>query len=347
MIRVLTVDDSRLARAWLVDCMRSDPEINVVGEAADGQKAVAMTATLQPDVIVMDMAMPIMNGIEATKQIMARCPTPILIVSGSNNRIVNLSILDALAAGAVDAFDKPGEDESKKRWREDFLRRLHVVAGVRVIRHINGSTPERPARPAATAAKPVELVAIGASTGGTEILHKMLRVLSPLPVPLLLVIHFPDSLFNEFVEWLGAAARMPVIAAGSGLSLESLKGVVCVARPDRHLLVNEDVISLSNAPAEHFCRPSVDVLFRSVAQTYGPSALGILLTGMGRDGATGLLEMHKAGGVTIAQDEASSAVFGMPKAAIELGAVDYVLPADEIANAITRLCPSPADEVMP
>ena len=285
-----------------------------------------------------------MNGIEATKQIMAHHPTPILIVSGSNNRIINLSILDALAAGAVDAFDKPGENESKKHWCEDFLRRLHVVAGVKVIRHINGSTSERRRRPVVSA--PVGLVAMGASTGGTEVLHRMLRVLPPLPVPVLLVVHFPDSLFTEFVEWLGAPARMPVVAASSGLSLESLKGVVCVARPDRHMVVKANTVSLSDAPPEHFCRPSVDVLFRSVAQSCGPSTLGVLLTGMGRDGAAGLLEIHQAGGVTIAQDEATSAVFGMPKAAIELGAVDHVLPDQEIAHAITRLCPSPADEVV-
>lgn len=342
MIRVLVVDDSHMARTWVLDCLRDDPDVAVVGDAPDGAKAVDMTIALKPDVIVMDMAMPIMNGIEATREIMARQPTPILIVSGSNNRVINLSILDALAAGAVDAFDKPDGKVSQSRWREEFLRRLHVVANVRVIRHVNVSAKAGPRRPAK--AKPVEVVAIGASTGGTEVVHKMLRVLPPLPVPLLFVIHFPDSLFTEFVEWLGNAARMPVIAADDGLFLDELNGVVCVARPDRHLQVTASRIHLSDEPPEHFCRPAVDVLFRSIAQTRGESALGILLTGMGRDGATGLLDIHQAGGITIAQDEATSAVFGMPKAAIDLGAVDHILPSGEIADAIIRFCPCPVGE---
>jgi len=342
MIRVLVVDDSLVARKWAVQCVQGHPEMQVVGEASEGAQAVKLTRKLSPDVIVMDMAMPLMNGVEATRQIMGKQPTPILIVSGSQNRTINLQIIDALKAGAVDAFDKPREGEDKRHWEERFLHMLRIVSRVKVIRHVNGGLPAPRVRRAAEG--PVKLVAIGASTGGPQLVASILGALPPLPVPLLVLVHFPESLFTEFVGWLASAANIPVVAASDGDPLNSLAGVVSVAAPERHLLIKAGRLSYSDAPPENHCRPSVDVLFRSVAETLDGRSLGVLLTGMGRDGAAGLLQIRQAGGMTIAQDEATSVVFGMPKAAIELGAAEQVLPADEIAPAIALLCQQPVCE---
>lgn len=326
-----------------MECVHGHPEMKIVGEASEGARAVTLTKKLRPDVIIMDMAMPIMNGVDATRQIMANQPTPIVIVSGSHNRASNLQIIDALQAGAVEAIDKPRNGEDRERWKERFLRKLRIVAGVKVVRHVSGALSTPRFRRAARG--PVRLVAIGASTGGPQVVANILNALPPLQVPLLTVVHFPESLFEEFIAWLASASSMPLVPARDGTLLESLCGVVCVAPPNRHLKVKGDRLNIWDGPPEHFCKPSVDVLFRSVAETLDGLTLGVLLSGMGRDGAAGLLQIRQEGGPTIVQDEATSVVFGMPKAAVDLDAAAQILPADDIAAAIARLCQQPICEV--
>jgi len=336
MIRVLVTDDSLTARKWVRELVEGHPDMDVVGEALDGNQAIAMTERLRPDVIVMDMAMPLSNGVEATRQIMARFPTPIVVLSSAENRPSSMEVVEALRAGALEAIEKPGEKADRQQWGQRFLDTLRIVSRVRPIRHISASLPAR--RPRRIKAKSVELVVIGASTGGPATVASILAKLPPLPVPVLVVVHFPDTLFEHFVEWLGLESKMPVVAASGGTSLKSLAGTVSVAVPERHLIVSGGRLATTDAPPEHFCKPAIDVLFRSVAETIGDRTVAALLTGMGSDGAEGMLRIREAGGRTIAQNEATCAVFGMPKVAIEMDAVDEVLPDTQIADAIFLLC---------
>ncbi len=336
MIRVLLVDDSLTARKWAAELIGSHPEMMVVGEAVDGTQAITQTARLAPDVIVMDMAMPLTDGVEATRQIMARQPTPIVVLSGRENRPANMAVIDAIRAGAVEAIEKPQPKDNRESWNRTFLDTVRVVSRVKPIHHISASLPIRTSRRGS--AKPIELVAIGASTGGPATVAAILAALPILPVPVLVVVHFPDTLFEHFVEWLDSASVMPVGAARSGTSLNSLAGHVCVAVPGRHLIISSGRVLTREGSPRHSCIPAVDELFDSVADTVGERAVAVLLTGMGRDGAEGMRRIREAGGRTIAQDEGTSMVFGMPKAAIEMAAADEILPDTEVANAIARLC---------
>lgn len=336
MIRVLVTDDSLTARKWVCELVEGQPDMEVVGEALDGSQAVAKTEQLRPDVIVMDMAMPLSNGVEATRQIMARFPTPIVVLSSAENRPSSMEVVQALRAGALEAIEKPGEKADRQQWGRRFLDTLRIMSRVRPIRHISASLPAR--RPRRVDAKRVELVVIGASTGGPATVASILKALPPLPVPVLVVVHFPDTLFEHFVEWLGSESKMPVAAACAGTSLKSLAGTVSVAVPGKHLIVSGGRLATTDAPPEHFCKPAVDVLFRSVAESTGDRTVAALLTGMGSDGAEGMLRIREAGGRTIAQNEETCAVFGMPKVAIELDAADEVLPATQIADSILNLC---------
>lgn len=343
MIRILVVDDSLTARKWVQELIENHPDMEVAGEALDGKQAIAMTKQLQPDVIVMEMCMPLVNGVEATRQIMASYPTPIVVLSSAEHRPASMEVVDALRAGAVEAVEKPGASADRREWSKQFLETLRIVSRVRPISHISASLPIRRLR--RVDAKPVELVAIGASTGGPATVASILAALLPLPVPVLVVLHFPDTLFELFVGWISSESRMPVVPARDGASLRSLAGRVCLAVPGRHLLVSEGQLVTTDGPAQHSCKPAVDVLFKSVAECVRDRALAVLLTGMGRDGAEGMLRIREAGGRTIAQDEATSVVFGMPKAAIELNAADEVLPDREIADAIVHVCGQAKREV--
>ncbi len=336
MIRVLVVDDSLTVRKWVCALVESQPDMEVAGEVLDGKQAIAMTKHLRPDVIVMDMAMPLANGVEATRQIMAHFATPIVVLSSAENRPSCLEVVDALRAGAVEAIEKPDRKSDRQEWATQFLHTLRIVSRVKVIRHISGSLPNR--RPRRSDARPVELVVIGASTGGPATVASILAALPPLPVPVLVVVHFPNTLFEHFVAWLGSESKMPVLAAVDGIPLRSLAGTVSVAVPDQHLIVSGGRLAMTDGPPQHFCKPAVDALFKSAAKSIGDRTVAVLLTGMGSDGAEGMLRIREAGGRTIAQDEATSIVFGMPKVAIDLDAADEILPDREIADSILRLC---------
>ncbi|MBV8879367.1 MAG: chemotaxis-specific protein-glutamate methyltransferase CheB [Planctomycetaceae bacterium] len=341
-IRVLVAEDSLTVRKRLVDVISTSPDIEVIGEAEDGKKAIELCKSLAPDVVTLDMVMPGMSGLAATEYIMAYCPTPILVVSSSENRGELFKTYDALSAGALDVLEKPTGLEAEGVWETALLSAIRTASKVRVITHPRAKlgTRVRPA-PGPAPARPRQscrLIAMGASTGGPGAMMKILRGLPPrFPLPILLVIHIGRQFASSLAEWLGSLSAIPVSYAADGdpLPAPGQTGVI-LAPPDRHLVVRQGRLRLTSDPERHSCRPSVDALFESVARELGPSAGGCLLTGMGRDGARGLLDIRSGGGPTIVQDEATSVVFGMPQEAIGLGAADRVLALDRIAPALAE-----------
>ncbi|WP_306213662.1 chemotaxis-specific protein-glutamate methyltransferase CheB [Actinoplanes sp. RD1] len=348
MIRVLLVEDSATMRAHLRGSLAADPELQVVGEAVDGAQAVELVGRLRPDVVTMDMMLPTMSGLEATEHIMAEFPTPILVVSSADRREL-FTTYNALAAGAVDVMEKPRGDASDAGWALRLCAAVRMVSRIRVIRHprarLNSSRATRvePAPPPLSRAG-LGVVAVGASTGGPGALTDLLRALPPsFPTPVLCVQHIATSepFAVAFSDWLAGHSGRAVSYAVDGTPVSALAGRVALAPPDKHLLVRDGVLRLSDAPPRHSCRPSVDVLFESVAKEFGSAAAGCLLTGMGRDGAQGLLDMRTAGAVTFAQDEASCVVYGMPREAALLGAPMYVLPPARIAARVADIAAAP------
>jgi two-component system chemotaxis response regulator CheB len=342
-IRVLVVEDSPTIRHMLIETLAADPAIEVVADAEDGKRAVELCRLHAPDVITMDMMMPVMTGLAATEYIMAHQPTPILIVSASVNRGEVFKIYDALAAGAVDVLEKPTVDERDGEWERRLLSAVKLVAKIKVITHPKARLSAPKARTAAMESRPHDapdfnLVAIGASTGGPAAVAEILRGLPrDFDLPVLVVVHMNAPFGAAFIDWLDAQVERPVTHPQHGMVVGSLRGRVLVAPADHHMIVRGGKILLNRDPERHSCRPSVDVLFESIAAEHGAAAIGCLLTGMGRDGASGLLAIRNAGGMTIAQDEASSVIFGMPREAIALGAAKQILPLGEIGPRIVSL----------
>ncbi|MBI3456964.1 MAG: chemotaxis-specific protein-glutamate methyltransferase CheB [Candidatus Rokubacteria bacterium] len=340
MIRVLVAEDSAVTREYLVYLLGEDPGLHVVGAARDGREAVEQAERLKPDVIVMDVHMPRMNGFEATREIMERVPTPIVIVSASISREEVAITFQALKAGALTAVDKPGGPDHPGH-AEDARRLLETVklmAEVKVVRRWR--TRERPIPLSPLPPKPdrkIRLIAIGASTGGPQVVAEILRTLpGNLGAPILLVQHIAPGFTAGLVEWLGQETRLPVKPAEPGEAVRP--GTVYLAVDGSQMgITREGRIRLTREPAEDGFAPSVSYLLQAAAEAYGRSAMGILLTGMGRDGATGLKRMREAGGLTVAQSEESSVIFGMPGEAIRLGAAEYVLSPEQIAGLIRTL----------
>ncbi|MCW3834733.1 chemotaxis-specific protein-glutamate methyltransferase CheB [Sphingomonas canadensis] len=345
-IRVLVVEDSRTVRERLVEVLDADPQFEVVGSAGDGGEAIERCRELRPDVMTLDMMLPVMTGLAVTEYVMAHFPTPILIVSSSINRGELYRTYDALAAGAVDAFDKASSfDDDGGEWERRFLAAVRMVSRIKVITHprarmapLARRVPEQAAEAVPAVPAPrgpaVSVVAIGASTGGPAAVTEVLRALPEgFPLPVLLVIHIGQPFGSNFADWLDGQTCHRVHFARDGEPL-GRRGRVVMAPPDRHLVVEGGILRLHAGPERHSCRPSVDILFESVALSFGASAAACLLTGMGRDGAAGLLRIRQAGGLTIAQDEATSVVYGMPREAAQIGAAQRVLPLRAIGPAI-------------
>lgn len=345
-VRVLVADDSLTVRRRLCEVLAAYPDFEVVGEAADGKQAIEHCRRLRPDVITMDMMMPVMSGLSATEYIMAHCPTPILVVSASVNRGELFKTYDALAAGAVDVLDKPPGDEMDGAWEQRFVASVKMAARIRVITHLRARLA---ARAAAAGAEPGQaacrVIALGASTGGPGALVDVLGALpAPLGVPVLVVLHIHDTFAGTFADWLDAQTPHRVAFARDGEPLAATAGRITVAPPGCHLVVADGLLRLTQAPERHSCRPAVDCLFESLARECGNGTAAALLTGMGRDGAAGLLAIRQAGGQTIAQDEASSVVFGMPREAVALGAAGRVLPLAEIGPTLAALAATLRDK---
>jgi two-component system, chemotaxis family, protein-glutamate methylesterase/glutaminase len=353
MIRVLVVEDSATMRHHLRESLAADPDLVVVGEAVDGGEAVELCGRLRPDVVTMDMMLPVMSGLAATEHIMAEFPTPILVVSSADRREL-FSTYNALAAGAVDVLEKPRGDNTDAGWGWRLCSAVRLVSRIRVITHprarLDGRGRPAPVEASAVASVPplpvdegLQVVAVGASTGGPGALTDLLRA---LPVgfrtPILCVQHIAASepFAVAFSDWLADQTGRRVSYGLDGMLVSGAAGQVLLAPPDRHMYVRDGLVRLSEGPPRHSCRPAVDVLFESVAAECGAAAAGCLLTGMGRDGADGLLQMRARRAVTFAQDEASSVVYGMPREAALLGAAAYIMPPAQIAARLAELIPA-------
>jgi two-component system, chemotaxis family, protein-glutamate methylesterase/glutaminase len=342
-LRVLVVEDSLTVRRRLCEALGADPGMEVVAEAENGQQAIELCDKLRPDVVSLDMQLPVMTGLSATEYIMAHCPTPILIVSASTNRGELFKTYDALAAGAVDVLEKPRGDSSDEGWDQRFQAAVRLVAKIKVITHPRArlSLNARPSLlPAAgSKAEPTHgaqlpsVIALGASTGGPSALVTVLNgIPHDLPASILFVLHIDEPFGSSFAEWLSDQTPHRVRFAVGGEALDSRTSRVLMAPPGWHLTVDAGHLQLSGGPERHSCRPSIDVLFESLARQAGPRCAAALLTGMGRDGAAGLLAVRRAGGLTVAQDEESCVVYGMPREAALIGAARHILPLSEIGR---------------
>lgn len=341
-VRVLLVDDSPVALTILKKMLAVSPEIQVVGTARNGQEALELLPRVQPDVICTDFHMPEMDGLELTRQVMERFPRPILVVSVSVQEDDTHNIFQLLEAGAIDIFPKPrgGLAPDAQGPAAELIRKIKILSGVvpftkhrTAAQRMASSQRQSPA----TGVSPLRIVAIGASTGGPQALQ---TILTPLPrnfpVPILCVQHISEGFLHGLVDWLAAQCRMTVKLAEPGE--RPLPGIVYFPQEGMHLEIDRiGTLRLSSTPPVDGHRPSVTVTFNAVAQYYGTTAIGLLLTGMGGDGAEGLRAICQAGGVTIAQDEESSVVFGMPKQAIALGAARHILPVHKISPMLSAL----------
>lgn len=343
-IRVLVVDDSLTVRKRLCEVLGADPGIEVVGEAEDGRRAIELCGRLRPDVVTLDMMLPVMSGLAATEYIMAHCPTPILIVSASTNRGELYKTYEALAAGAIDVLDKPVGGEDNDDWDRRVVATVKLISRIKVITHPRGrlrpprEAPSPAAVPPPGESGPCRAIAIGASTGGPGALVDILRKLPPrFKMPVLVVLHIGEPFGDVFAEWLDGQTPHRVSYAVEGEPVAGAAGRIVMAPPNRHLLVRNGKLHLSSAPERFSCRPSVDVLFESMALEYGAGVAACLLTGIGKDGASGLLNIRQAGGLTIAQDEASCAVYGMPREAVMLNAAMRVLSLNEIGDTLAAI----------
>lgn len=331
-VRVLIADDSPTALDIIDTILCSDPDIEVVGKARNGREVIQMAETLRPDVITLDINMPVMNGLDAIRHIMAYRPTPILVITSSTD--ANIAF-QSLSVGALEVLEKPELEESytSKKY-EEFTRKIKLIARVKVVTHISGRTPRKktPGR------KPVlqKIIGIVCSTGGPRALATIFgRLPKNLSAPILVVQHISEGFTFGLVEWLQDVSPLKVKIAEADEPVE--KGTVYVADSGKHLAITREFsIDLSDTEPSNGQKPSGNILFESMARCAGANSIGVILTGMGRDGADGLKEIRNAGGKTIAQNEATSLIFGMPKAAIDLDAAEWVLPLDRIADEIVR-----------
>ncbi len=335
-IRVLVTDDSATVRNWLSTVLTPDHGFQIVGEARDGSQAITLTRSLKPDIIVMDVEMPNTDGFHATDAIMRATPTPILIFTSTAVYRSKRVPFRSLSAGALEVMLKPKSvmDERHHVIADMLRKKLRVLSNVVVIRKTGVPDPlSRPTVGPLFHGAPT-IVAIGASTGGPTAIATLLAGMQPnASFGAVIVQHMAEEFIPGFVEWLGESCKVPVAEARQFDTIQP--GKIYVAPGTHHLCISPSRrFELVDGPLVHECRPSIDMLFKSVARAAPRETLGILLTGMGSDGAEGLLQLRKAGGQTLAQDEASSVIFGMPKEALAMGAVDTLFSLDVLAAAL-------------
>ena len=346
IIRVLIVEDSRVISEFLTEVLNAEPNIQVVGTATDGREALAAAQKLQPDVITMDINMPNVDGFEATRSIMESCPTPIVIVSGSPTVGEVATNFKGLEAGALAVIARPygiGHPEHESSVHE-MVETVKLMSEIKVVRRWvrPRTTSLRMSSDGLESSRPVysanaRIVAIGASTGGPLALQTILSQLPrEFPLPVLIVQHMTPTFTQGFADWLGTSTPLPVRLAVAGDVLQP--GTVYIAPDDYHTGLGADLrIFMSKTDRENGMRPAVSYLFRSIKANFGAMSINVLLTGMGVDGAEELKALKDAGAVTIAQDEASSIVHGMPGQAIKIGGATHILSPSGIAKALTYL----------
>ncbi|MEE9147534.1 MAG: chemotaxis response regulator protein-glutamate methylesterase [Candidatus Tectomicrobia bacterium] len=352
-IRVLIVDDSALVRQMLTEMLNADPALEVVGTAADPYAARNKIKRLNPDVLTLDVEMPRMDGLTFLRNLMRLRPMPVVMVSSLTAKGADTT-LQALELGAIDYVSKPKLDivQSLPDYAAEISAKVKVAAKARVGVQKQRRASPRPGPPKLTADAVLaqqtrkrhfkttgHLIALGASTGGTEALKEVLSEMPADAPGIVITQHMPEAFVESFAQRLDGLSAMTVRAAQDGQQI--LPGHVYLAPGNHHLLVRQDgahyVCQLHNGPPVNRHKPSVDVMFRSIAQHVGPNAVAALLTGMGADGAQGLKEMRDAGTHTLAQDEKTSVVWGMPGEAVKLGGVDEVVPLERIARKILAL----------
>jgi len=339
-IKVLIVDDSAIVRKILTEQLSKEPDIEVVGTAPDPYIARDKIVQLKPNVVLLDIEMPRMDGITFLKKLMKYYPLPVIIVSSLAPKGSRLAI-EALEIGAVEVMCKPGGPYSVGEMIVDLSQKIRAAAKIKYIKRkkpaqvkeIRSKTSIQP-----TLETTNKVIAIGSSTGGTEALREILPQFPPSFPGVVIAQHMPPGFTTAFANRLNELCQIRVKEAENGDSV--IPGLALIAPGNYHMLLRRSgakyYVEIKDGPRVHYQRPSVDVLFTSVAKAAGPNAIGIILTGMGADGAKGLLEMKKAGAKTIAQDEASCVVFGMPKEAIKLGAVDKILPLQKIPEEVMK-----------
>lgn len=335
MIRVLVVDDSAFVRKALTEELNKYSDIEVIGGATDPYQAREKIVALKPDVITLDLEMPRMDGLSFLAKLMAHHPLPVVVVS-SLTPANSPTALRALELGAVEVVSKSGTQYSLPDVGRVLVRAIRAAAEAKLVRRV----PEPVTGPAApaqfTLATTNKVLAVGASTGGTVALEEVFRALPANCPGTVIVQHMPEGFTASFAERLNSLCAMTVKEARDGDAV--VPGQALLAPGNFHMLLKRSgaqyQVRLKGGPQVHYQRPAVDVLFASVASAAGGNAVGVILTGMGRDGAAGLKAMRDAGARTIAQDEASCVVFGMPKEAIALGAAERVVPLGAVAGAI-------------
>ncbi|MEM9190894.1 MAG: chemotaxis-specific protein-glutamate methyltransferase CheB [Myxococcota bacterium] len=335
--RVLVIDDSVLIRRVLSVALAEDPRIDVVGWAVNGAAGLAKIKKFKPEIVILDMEMPVMGGLEVLETL-ATWPNPPKVIVFS--QLQAETVMTALTLGAAEYVVKPanprGRKEQEARMRDEILPKI-----LGLLPRLNGDVPVPKPTPGPrqqTTQWPVEGLVIGASTGGPNALASLLAELPPaLNVPILIVQHMPLIFTRLFADRLNRVSSLRVAEAQDGEPIEPHR--VYVAPGGVHMAVgrgSERVIRLEDGPREHSCKPAVDVLFRSAARSFGPGTLGVVLTGMGRDGCAGAMQIREAGGHIISQDQASSVVWGMPGAVAKEGASDAILPLEKIPSEICR-----------
>ena len=339
-IKVLIIDDSAIVRKILAEELAKYPDIEVVGVAPDTFVARDKIVTLKPDVLTLDIEMPRMDGLTFLRKLMMYYPLPTIIVSSLTPKGGKLT-LEALDIGAVDVIAKPGAAYTVGDMSVHLVEKIRVASRVRLNRKEKPDTAVRgeiePIKALAQTSNKV--IAIGASTGGTEALKQVLINMPPNSPGIIIVQHMPANFTTAFAERLNNLCQITVKEATDNDSVTA--GTALIAPGNYHMILRRSgaryYVEIKTGPMVHHQRPAVDVLFKSTAKYAGANSIGVILTGLGSDGAEGLLEMKRMGAATIAQDEKSCVVFGMPKEAIKLNAVDYVMPIDQIASQIVRM----------
>lgn len=342
-IKVLVVDDSAFMRTAIERMLISDPKIELIGSAANGKEAVEKVIRLRPDVVTMDIEMPIMDGLHALKEIMRLCPVPVLIVSSLSKEGAKVT-LDAIELGAIDYVPKPGSTLSASilTLREELLQKIHAAAGCQPraikLEYISG---KRNAKKVSTPADEIinRAVFIGASTGGPPAIQKILSIIDPyLPAPIIIAQHMPKAFTSAFASRMNMICGIKVKEASDGETLQNSIAYVCPGDHQTRVVRSMEgrfCFSItSNAGEQDRFAPCINTLFFSAAKEFAHKAVGVILTGMGEDGVRGLKNIKLMGGLTIAQDRSSSVVYGMPRAALEQEAAVRILNLDEISKEI-------------
>jgi len=345
LIKAIVVDASPTARDLLVNLLQGSGEIVVIGTGKNGEEAVALACRLQPDVVAMEVSLPGMDGLEATRRIMREAPAPIVLIGGGGmHRDVDLTF-KALQAGALTVVKKPGLADPETC--EKLVQAVRLMADVPVVHHwgrkerTGTSSPVKtnpgPVSRDALSKRSIQLVGIASSTGGPGVLANILHSLrAGFPVPIIIVQHVTNGFATGLAEWLTTQTELEVSVASHGERPQP--GAVLVAPDDYHVQLKSDgTIELYKGQPYRGLRPSANYLFRSMAKVYGQNAMGIILTGMGDDGVEGIETLKKAGSITIAQDEVSCVVYGMPREAVARKAVDLVLDPDQIAGMLGQI----------